>query len=489
MPDAHQPALPADSTLPSATPPVGHTHADALRADPRVAQAKELLRQALAEHRANLSAVRPADEALEAPYEQLLAKAAAVRGGPLLWPYLSAGLGNGPYVQLADGSVKLDFIGGIGVYGCGHSSPELLDAAVDAALEDVAMQGNLQQHPLSIRIAEQLVELASAGGAPLTYCMLSTSGAMANENALKLAFHKAAPADRVIAFDNAFAGRSLALAAITDRPKYRQGLPLALNVDYLPAWNFERPEESQRLALDQLRRLLARHPGRYAAFWAELIAGEGGYYPSDPQFFQALCEPIRAAGIPIIFDEVQSFSRTSQPFAFQHYQLHQYADIVTVGKITQVCATLYRESFKPTAPILSQTFTGASSSFAVGLATLKLLRERTCFGPEGWNVRRHRYFAAGLERLAKKYPQAIRGPFGEGMMIAFTPGDGSYDQAKTLMDIMFAEGLLGFLCGSDPTRMRFLPPPAITTERHIDAALALLDRSLAKFAAGAAAGA
>lgn len=484
MPDAHQPAFDSDSTTPSAATSAGRTQADALRADPRVVQAKELLRQALAEHGASLAAVRPADETLRAPYERLLAEAAAVRGGPLLWPYLSAGLGNGPYVQLADGSVKLDFIGGIGVYGCGHSSPELLDAAIDAALEDVAMQGNLQQHPQSIRIAEQLVKLASASGAPLSFCMLSTSGAMANENALKLAFHQAAPADRVIAFDNAFAGRSLALAAITDRPKYRQGLPLALSVDYLPAWNYERPEESQRLALDELRRLLARHPGRYAAFWAELIAGEGGYYPSDPQFFRTLCETIRAAGIPIIFDEIQSFSRTSQPFAFQHYQLDSYADIVTVGKITQVCATLYRESFKPTAPILSQTFTGASSSIAVGLATLKLLHERECFGPNGWNVRRHQYFADGLERLTKKYPNLIRGPFGEGMMIAFTPGDGSYEQAKALMDIMFTEGLLGFLCGSDPTRVRFLPPPAVTTEQHIDAALELLDRSLAKFATG-----
>ncbi len=182
MPDAHQPVFASQSTTPSAATPAGRTHADALRADPRVAQAKELLRQAVAEHARSLTDVRAADAALREPYEQLLADAAAVRGGPLLWPYLSAGLGNGPYVQLADGSVKLDFIGGIGVYGCGHSSAELLDAAVDAAMEDVAMQGNLQQHPLSIRIAEQLVELASAGGAPLSFCMLSTSGAMANEN-------------------------------------------------------------------------------------------------------------------------------------------------------------------------------------------------------------------------------------------------------------------------------------------------------------------
>ena len=67
-------------------------------------------------------------------------------------------------------------------------------------------------------------------------------------------------------------------------------------------------------------------------------------------------------------------------------------------------------------------------------------------------------------------------------MIAFTPGDGSFDQAKALMDIMFQEGLLGFLCGSNPTRLRFLPPPVITTNEHIDAALAILDRALTKFA-------
>jgi acetylornithine aminotransferase len=448
-----------------------------------VAEAKRLLREAVQEHSASLNDVRDRNPALVAPFETMLGDYAKLRGGPPIWPYLSAGLGNGPYVQLADGSVKLDFIGGIGVYGCGHSHPAMLDASIDAALEDVAMQGNLQQHPPSIRISQKLTKLASSSGAPLVHCMLSTSGAMANENALKLALHKATPASRILAFDNAFAGRSLALAAITDRPKYRQGLPLALEVDYLPALQHDQPERSQRWAVNELHRLLARHPGRYAAFWAEPIAGEGGYYPGSHEFFASLCKPIREAGIPIIFDEVQSFSRTSRAFAFQHYRLDEFADIVTVGKITQVCATLYRESFKPTGPILSQTFTGASSSIAVGLATLDAMEQAQCFGDGGWNVRRHHHFVEGLTRLAEKYPGRIAGPFGEGLMIAFTPGDGSYDQAKALMDLMFQEGLLGFLCGSNPTRLRFLPPPVITTFEHIDAALAILDRALAKFAA------
>jgi len=470
----------ADTAMADDSAPLANL-GEALRRDPRVAQAKRLLREAVAEHGASLHTVRRANPAMVPSFEAMLTEYAALRGAPAFWPYVSAGIGNGPYIQLADGSVKLDFIGGIGVYGCGHNHPDMIDASVDAAIEDVTMQGNLQFNTGSVRMIKALAELASSGGAPLAHCMLTTSGAMANENALKLALHKATPATRILAFDNAFAGRSLALAAITDRPKYRQGLPLTLEVDYLPTLKHDQPERSKRWAVDELHRLLNRHPGRYAAFWVEPIAGEGGYYAGSHDFYVALCQPVRQAGIPIIFDEVQSFSRTSRPFAFQHYRLDEFADIVTVGKITQVCATMYRESFKPTGPILSQTFTGATSSISVGLATLDAMRDAELFGDRGWNVRRHEYFVKGLSRLAAKYPQHLRGPFGEGLMVAFTPGDGSYEQCKSLMDIMFDEGLLGFVCGSNPTRLRFLPPPVITTEAHIDEALALLDRSMERF--------
>src|SRR5688572_30693600 len=123
---------------------------DPLRADPRVAEPKPLLCESVAEHSETPVDVHAPSPSLAAPFEAMLAEDAELRGTAPFWPYLSAGLGNGPYVQLADGSVKLDFIGGIGVYGCGHSHPEMLDASVDAAIEDVAMQGNLQLHPPSI---------------------------------------------------------------------------------------------------------------------------------------------------------------------------------------------------------------------------------------------------------------------------------------------------------------------------------------------------
>jgi acetylornithine aminotransferase len=456
--------------------------ADALRADPRIAEARRLIAEAVAEHSSSLSGARDANPERAAEYQVLLDRLGTARGGAPFWPYLASGLGNGPFVELADGSVKLDFISGIGVHGCGHSHPQMIDAAVEGALEDTVMQGNLQQHHPTTRMCERMVGLASESGAKIDHCLLSTSGAMANENALKIALHHNTPADRILAFDSAFAGRTLALAAVTDRPNYRMGLPLTLDVDYLPFRDPKNPERSGRWAVNELRRLLKRHPGRYAAFWAEPIAGEGGYYSGSYEFFQALCRPLREAGIPIIFDEIQTFSRTSRAFAFQHYGLDEFADIVTVGKITQVCATLYGEAFRPKGPILSQTFTGSSSSIATGLAVLDLLDSQGCFGKDGQNMKRHEYFAGRLEQLRGQYPGLINGPYGEGMMVGFTPGDGSFDHAKKLMTTMYDVGLLGFVCGSEPTRLRFLPPPIGTTFEHIDAAIDLLEQSLKRFA-------
>lgn len=475
--------LPADQTDSSTTSKPDGLRSDAFRADPRITEARRLIAEALSDHQAGLCSVRQPEPGHIESNQQMLDRFAVARGGATFWPYLSAGLGNGPYVELADGSVKLDFIGGIGVHGCGHSHPGMVDAAIDAALEDTLMQGNLQQHPPSLQISERLIQLATQSGAPLDHCLLSTSGAMANENALKIAMHHQSmhhggQADRIIAFDNAFAGRTLALAALTDRPKYRMGLPLAMQVDYLPFLDSNNPDRSKRWAVDELHRLLDRHPGRYAAFWAEPIAGEGGYYPGSDDFFRSLCEPLREAKVPIIFDEVQSFSRTSRPFAFQHYGLDEFADIVTVGKITQVCATLFGPEFVPQGPILSQTFTGSSSSIAAGIQMLDTLEQANCFGDKSENMRRHEYFAAGLQRLCDKYPKQIAGPFGEGMMIALTPGNGSFEHAKLLMDTLYEIGLLGFVCGSEPTRLRFLPPPATTTDQHIDEALVLLEQGV-----------
>jgi 4-aminobutyrate aminotransferase-like enzyme len=104
---------------------------------------------------------------------------------------------------------------------------------------------------------------------------------MANENALKIAFQKNAPASRVLAFEGGFCGRTLALSQITDRPAYRDGLPPTLAVDYVPFFDPGDPPGSTDRALGALRSHLSRHPAQHAAMVLELVLGEGGFYPGD----------------------------------------------------------------------------------------------------------------------------------------------------------------------------------------------------------------
>ena len=72
-----------------------------------------------------------------------------MRLGPLIYPYIGSGFCNGPFVELLDGSVKYDFITGIGVHYFGHAHPLMMKAGLRASLEDLLMQGNLQQNKIS----------------------------------------------------------------------------------------------------------------------------------------------------------------------------------------------------------------------------------------------------------------------------------------------------------------------------------------------------
>ena len=446
--------------------------------DPRVLEARRLLREARGEHQAKLDGVRPADPAHAVTYERLLRELGEARGRPLYYPYLGSGFGDGALVELADGSVKYDMITGIGVHVTGHSHPALMDALLDAALADTVMQGNLQQNTDSAALAADLMALARADGGALEHVFLTSSGVMANENALKMIFQARHPANRLLAFESCFAGRTLAVSQITDREKYREGLPPSLAVDYVPYFKSHDPEGSTQQALRVLERHLARYPGRHAGMMFEMVQGEGGYNAGDAVFFRALMEKLREHGVAVMVDEVQTFGRTARPFAFQHFGLADLVDVVTVGKMLQVCATFFSAAYVPRPGLISQTFTSSTSAIRAGRATLAHLDSIGAFGAGGRNEAVHARFVAGFEAIRARHPELIRGPYGLGGMIAFTALDGSLDAVKRLLNELYDRGLIAFLAGSLPARVRMLPPLGAVTDEDIDAVCAIVEDAL-----------
>lgn len=451
--------------------------ADKLRADPRVEKARALLKEALADHSKVLQGVRPPSKERGQVFEKVLKSFAEARGGALYYPYVSSGLGHGPLVELLDGSVKYDFINGIGVHGLGHSHPRLAEAGFDACLEDTVMQGNLQQSEVSLRFMRAIIDGARVQGAKLEHGFLSTSGAMANENALKMCFQKKAPAHRLLAFERCFAGRTLFLSQVTDKQAYREGLPAQVQVDYIPFYEARRGKKSRARALHRLQSFLKRYPGEYAGMIFELIQGEGGYYAGDRDFFRALMTCLKLNSVPIFVDEVQTFGRTDKLFAFQHFGLDEFVDVVSVGKMSQVCATLFTGAMKPKPGLISQTFTGSSASIHAGLAMLDTLNAPGILGSRGRIMRQSAQMVRGFRALEKKYPGKCSGPFGFGGMLAFTVGDGSMALTKAFCSDLFERGVMAFVAGSAPVRVRFLLP-LVVEPGHIREAFSIIEASL-----------
>ncbi|MCM8541831.1 MAG: aminotransferase class III-fold pyridoxal phosphate-dependent enzyme, partial [Lentisphaeraceae bacterium] len=238
--------------------------ADILKNDPRVQQAKDLLLEALNDAKKDITKVKGPDSDLIESYEKLVNRCSAARGANIYYPYLGSGIGNGALVELSNGSVKYDFITGIGVHYFGHSHDKIVESGIDAAMCDTVMQGHLQQNVDQMELMESFLELAQKNGSSLAHCFLTSTGATANENALKMIFQKNYPANRMLAFKKCFAGRTMALAQMTDKALYRDGLPVAMEVDYLPFYDCNDHEGSIKCAVETLKSHLERFPKSYA---------------------------------------------------------------------------------------------------------------------------------------------------------------------------------------------------------------------------------
>ncbi len=399
------------------------------------------------------------------------------RGRPLAYPILLGGPAEGAFVRLADGRLVLDWIGGIGVYAFGHGDADLLATAAQAAAAAPVFQGHLLPGLEQLALGRLLLRHASPR---LRHVWLSVSGAMANENALKLIWQKHAPADRIVCFEQGFAGRTTTLAELTDKPAFREGLPLrgvALHVPFFDPGARD-PIGASLAALDAH---LARHPGRIAAMLFELVQGEGGIRTAPRAFFVALMERCRAAGVAVWVDEVQTYARTGELFAHRTFGLDEYVDVVTAGKALQGSAVLFRRAYNPKPGLVSGTFAGATVGMAVGARIVERLEQGGYLGPRGHIARLGRRVKQRLARLARAMPGWVSEVSGIGAMWAFTVLDGSAAAADETIRAALEEGLLVFSAGGRPARVRLLLP-VNTTDAELAEGFARLERALRRVA-------
>lgn len=406
-------------------------------------------------------------------YEKALRTLARLRGRPLMHPAIASGVGRGARVRLANGLTVLDFASGIGVYGFGHSDADLLETAVVAAAGDSVFQGHLLPGLEYLQLEQALLRHA---GPRLKHVWLSISGAVANENALKMIFQKHAPADHIVAFARGFAGRTLAMAEITDKPGYREGLPLRGGTLYVPFFDAGNPD-STRKSVAALDTHLRRYPGRIAGMLFELVQGEGGFHTAPPEFFAALMERCREAGLAVWVDEVQTFARTGELFAFQTLGLGAHVDLVTAGKTLQGSAVLFTPGYNPKPGLVAGTFAGSTVGMAVGRRIIERLETEGYLGAEGRIAVLGRRFERRVESLRKRMPRAVGPRSGLGAMQAFVPFDGSAEVVNALLKTAFEEGLLVHSAGSDPTKLRFLLP-VNTTDEELESGFTMLEKAM-----------
>lgn len=470
------------------------TTGNAIINDPAIGSGIDALVEQVMEHNRTITDIRSPDPDLAESFKAIIDRSVAVKGNNLVYPSLGSGAGNGALVEMADGSVKWDMLTGIGVHFLGHGNPKVIKAQLLAGINETTKHGNLQTNFGAYEFAEKLVKLASRAS-NLKHAFLTTSGAMANESALKVCYQKHAPASRVIAFEHCFMGRSVTMAQIGDSAGGRQGIPLSTQVDYMPFWNdtiaemHGGPNAFIDCCVAQLQKLIERYPKQHACFIFELVQGEGGFNVAKRDYLKALMDVCRDNNIAIWDDEIQSFGRTESMFAFEQYDLGDYVDVFCVGKMTQACAALWTERYNPKPGLLSGTFTGNTSDFTVGSLLLDELSTGDYYGPKGKFALHHAEFRSQVSKLIATHPdwfpdapntKELMG--GVGGMMKFTPFAGEKTKIMKTCKYAYEEGVISFWCGHGPFHVRMLPPLPVMKTEDWPRVFGCLERALGRVA-------
>lgn len=302
--------------------------------------------------------------------------------------------GEGCYVYDDKGNEYLDLYGGHAVISVGHTHPYYVEKVTEQ-LNRIAFYSNSVVNKLQVELAHKMGEQCGYDDYSL---FLINSGAEANENALKLAsFHNGRK--KILAFKQAFHGRTSAAVKVTDITAYQAPVNSGLEVVFVALDDID-TVKSELKKLD------------YCAVIIEGIQGVGGIRIPDDSFMKELRDICTETGTILILDEIQSgYGRSGMFFAHQYAGIK--ADIITVAKGIAngfpMSGVLISPIFKAVYGQLGTTYGGNHLACAAAIAVLDIMKNENLIE----NAKRIGDF---LISELKKFPQ-IKEVRGRGLMI------------------------------------------------------------------------
>ncbi|ENV48552.1 succinylornithine transaminase [Acinetobacter brisouii CIP 110357] len=372
--------------------------------------------------------------------------------------------GEGSRVWDQQGKEYIDFAGGIAVNALGHAHPVAIQALTEQAQKLWHIGNGYTNEPV-LRLAKQLTDSTFA-----EKVFFANSGAEANEAALKLARKYGNDSgvegkNQIVAFNNAFHGRTLFTVTAGGQPKYSQ--------DFAPL-----PEGIQHVAYNDLNAAAAVINDQTCAVIVEPIQGEGGVLPADVEFLKGLRELCDRHNALLIFDEVQTgVGRTGALYAYMNTDV--VPDVLTTAKALgggfPIGAMLTTDALAKVLTVGSHgtTYGGNPLACAVANAVFDYINSPEVL--EGVKAR-HQQFVAGIEAINAKYPvfSQVRG---EGLLIGCVLKDEYAGQAKQVTNLAAEEGLLALVAGTDVVRFT---PSLIIPEADIIEGLQRFERAVAR---------
>jgi len=363
--------------------------------------------------------------------------------------------GKGSYLFATNGEKYLDFVQGIATNILGHCHDHLVKAIQNQS-KKLWHVSNAFEIPEQEKLAKRITDNTFAD-----FVCFQNSGTEATEASIKIArkyFHKIGKPEknRIITFQGAFHGRTLAALFAANNPKHTQGFgPKVEGFDQVPFADHE-----------AIKKTINKNT---AAIMIETILGEGGVKVVPDFCIKGLREICDEHNILLILDEVQSAYRTGNFFAFEKSGI--IPDIVPIAKgigggfPLGACLVTKKVSVGMTAGTHGSTFGGNPLAMAVGNAVLDIIYKKDFLNDV---KKKGDYFEKGLNNIKNKYPKIIAEIRGLGLIRGI----------RMLVDnVKFIEKLMKYkmlAVKAEENVIRLFPPLTVTHE-ELDEAIAKIE--------------